>query len=290
MSSGTSTGTDDRTVVGRTVAILDCVVDATGPVPLAILTRRTGIPKQTVRRIANDLAVRGMLDHCEEGYLPGERLLHHGLMSAHRQRTAAVVQPHLQDLHLHSRGQSAWFARMNNGVLSLAGAAFGRRQAVEMTWPCFPSVARMGPAMVLFAVGRIEVAESPELTDTVLRGGWAPFTRYSVTEQRRLRSLLEQARDSGFAHESEQTVLGMGCMAASVRHTDGRLLGVVGVGGACGALEVNGLRAALRRSAETLAREIADVEPTPSQAWNTPVFDHRRGIGYTWPVAAPAAP
>ena len=276
--------TDDHTVVGRTVAILDCVVEAAGPLPLAILTRRTGIPKQTVRRIAGDLTDRGMLRRTPEGYLPGDRLLRQGLLSAHRQRTAIAVQPYLQDLHTRTRGQAAWFARMNDGVLTLAGAAFGRDQAVEMTWPCFPSVSRMGPAMVLFAVGRIEAAESPEMSADVLRGGWTPFTRHSVTDRGRLRSLLDRARDTGFAHESEQTALGVSCMAASLRDSDGNLVGVLGVGGRSNAIEARGTRAILLTLASDLAEEIADVEPSALDVWNTPMFNRRTEIGYTFPT------
>jgi hypothetical protein len=36
---------DGHTVVGRAVEILDCVANASGLLPLAILFRRTGIPK-----------------------------------------------------------------------------------------------------------------------------------------------------------------------------------------------------------------------------------------------------
>jgi hypothetical protein len=53
---------DDHTVVGRAVAILDCVASAASPLPLAALTRKTGIPKPTVRRIASDLTERSNID------------------------------------------------------------------------------------------------------------------------------------------------------------------------------------------------------------------------------------
>jgi DNA-binding IclR family transcriptional regulator len=64
---------DDHTVIGRAVAILDCIASAAGPLALAALTRRTGIPKPTVRRIANDLTKRGMLELTSDGYQPATR-------------------------------------------------------------------------------------------------------------------------------------------------------------------------------------------------------------------------
>ncbi|WP_304119086.1 IclR family transcriptional regulator C-terminal domain-containing protein [Mycolicibacterium bacteremicum] len=159
-----------------------------------------------------------------------------------------------------------------------------------MTWPCFPSVSRMGPAMVLFAVGRIEAAENPEVAADVLRGGWGPFTRHSVTDRGRLRSLLDEARDTGFAHEAEQTVLGVSCMAATLRDDQGRLIGVLGVGGQRNAVESRGVRGALMQSAASLSREIVDLEPTSAEVWNTPIFNRRSEIGYTWPTSGGSAP
>ncbi|ANW64205.1 hypothetical protein BCA37_11920 [Mycobacterium sp. djl-10] len=142
----------------------------------------------------------------------------------------------------------------------------------------------MGPAMALFAVGRIEAAENPEMAADVLRGGWTPFTRHSVTDRGRLRALLNQARDTGFAHEAEQTALGVSCMAASLRDSDGNLIGVLGVGGRSNAIEARGTRSALLTLANDLSAEIADAEPSALDVWNTPIFNRRNEIGYTWPT------
>jgi len=267
------------------VAILDCVVEAAGPLPLAVLTRRTEIPKSTVRRIADDLVRRGMFERTAEGYRPGHRLLHQGLLVTHHHGLSATVQPYLQDLHLRSRGQAAWFATLNNGELVMAGAAFGRQHAAEMARPWFPSVSRIGPQMALFAAGRIEAAERPELVDRIMRGRWAPLTRYSVTDRRRLGALLREARDSGFAHETEQTVLGVSCMAAALRDSSQRLVGILGIAGECNSVEARGVHAGLRRSAELLQRDLRSASAGPeSGPWTGPMFDRRTGIGYSWPM------
>jgi len=275
---------DDHTVVGRAVAILDAVVEGTAPIPLAALTRRTGIPKQTVRRIADDLVARGMLERVSEGYLPGERLIHHGLVSAHRHGFAVTVQPYLRDLHLRTRGQAAWLATRREGELILVGAAFGRPYMAPMAKSWFPTMSKLGPSMVLLAAGMIEVAHQPEVADRVLRGGWEPLTPNSITDARRMRCILDEVRDTGFAHEIEQAELGLTCMAAAMRDSSGQLVGAVGLTGRREGMRGPVLRNTLQRSAESLLRDLRSIlTPHVSHAWNMPMFNRRTEIGYTWP-------
>ncbi|MCT7659593.1 IclR family transcriptional regulator [Mycobacterium deserti] len=276
---------DDHTVLGRAVAILDCVVEANGPLPLAVLTRRTGMPKPTVRRIANALAERGMLEQTPDGYMPGQRLIDHGVRSAHRQGFAVTVQPYLQDLHSRTRGQTAWVATMNQGQLTMTGAAFARPHLEGMRKPWL-TYSAIGPGMVLLASGRMQAAHDAELAEQVLASQFPPMTRYSVIDKSRLRALIEAARDSGYAQETEQAVLGNSCIAAAMRNSAGDLAGIIGVAGQCSAIEARGVGAALMRSALLLQHEIRSLSCEENlDMWNAPIFNQRTGIGYTWPTA-----
>lgn len=283
---------DDHTVVGRTVAILDAVVEGVAPIPLAVLTRRTQIPKQTVRRIANDLVERGMLERTVEGYMPGQRLVHHGLVSASRNGVAVTVQPYLQDLHVRTHGQAAWFAIARSGELMLAGAAFGRPYLAPMAKSWFPALSKLGPSMVQLAAGMIEVAHQPALADRIVRGPCPPLTPNSVTDALRLRRILDEVSDTGFAHEVEQAELGLTCMAAALRDSAGGLVGAIGLTGRCDAMEGPGLESALRLSAELLLRDLQSVSSRTRQSavWNMPIFNRRKEIGYTWPAVNAVIP
>jgi DNA-binding IclR family transcriptional regulator len=247
---------DDHTVVGRAVAILDCVAGSAGPLPLAALTRRTGIPKATVRRIANDLTARGMLELTPDGYVAGSRLINQGLRSAHHRGTVLSAQPYLQDLHLQTRGEIAWFATMEDGDLSMTTAAFGRSHLPLMRGLMSESVSKRGTSMVILAAGRLLAAHEPELADRILATGWKPLTRYSVTDRPRMRDLLLDARDTGLARESEQTLLGWTCLAAALREPSGRLMGVIGVSGRGSNIDARGVRPTLTMFAESLAAEL----------------------------------
>lgn len=282
---------DDHTVLGRAVAILDCVVDAVDPLPLAVLTRLTTIPKPTVRRIANHLVDRGMLELTPDGYVPGQRLIHHGLQSAFHDGTVVTVQPHLQDLHLRTRGEAAWFARMHQGELVVTGAAYGRQHIAELHKAWFSRMSRLGPSMILLAMGIIEVANRPDLADRILFSGWPPLTRYSITDKGRMRRVLAEAFDTGFAQEVEQTKLGVACVAAALRDSSGQLVGAIGATGQCRAIGTSGVRAGLERSAELLERELRSATTSfGTEVWNVPTFDRRTGIGYTWPTMDDSPP
>jgi hypothetical protein len=166
----------------------------------------------------------------------------------------------------------------------LTGAAFGRAHVDEMRRPWFPTISSIGPAMVLLASGRIEAAHNPELAERILASRFAPMTRYSVLARPRLRALIDEARDTGFAHEMEQTTLGNSCMAAAMRDSSGRLVGVLGVAGQCNSVEARGVRSALKRSALLMQHELrASSHKDGHAVWNAPIFNQRTGIGYTWP-------
>lgn len=247
---------DDRTVIGRAVAIIEAVADSRDPVSLATLTRRTGIPKATVRRIANDLAQRGMLELTPQGYRAGTQLIYHGLRAAQQHGFVLTAQPYIQDLYLRTRGEIVWCASLYGGELTLNGSAFGRNYAAVMKRQNWPSLASFGASMVLTAAGRLQIAAHEDQAGQILATGWAPLTPYSVTDPRKLRALLDEARDTGFAHEREQTTVGWSCAASAVRDATGAFIGAIGVTGRSTILAQPSLHTSLLRSVESLQHEL----------------------------------
>ena len=92
-------------MIGRGLEILQTVSSGI-QVPLAELTRQTGIPKPTARRIAEDLKRRGVLIRTPGGYRVGPALERVGLAAA-LQRKLPDAHDHLTDLHVHVGG-IAW--------------------------------------------------------------------------------------------------------------------------------------------------------------------------------------
>ncbi|MBO0821217.1 MAG: helix-turn-helix domain-containing protein [Nocardiopsaceae bacterium] len=252
---------DDGTVVGRVAEILEAVADAGGPLTLAELARGTGIPKPTARRIAASLIERGLLDRTPDGYVLGGRLLRYGLHALIRHPAMLAAQPYLQDLHQRSGGELAWFGILHDGELTLADAVFGRAHQIPLRTSAWPGTALLGPSVVLLASGRLQVAHHPDQADRILSAGWTRMTRYSVTDPRRMRDLLAEARDTGFAQEEEQTRLGWGCVAAVLRDPGGQMIGAIGVTGRTATIAARGLRGGLLRSSHALQGELAAPYP-----------------------------
>lgn len=248
---------DDGTVVGRVTEILDVIADASGPLTLAELTRRIGMPKPTVRRIAASLIERGMLDRTPDGYVLGGRLLRYGLHALIRDPTMLAAQPYLQELHQRSAGELAWLGIMHDGELTLANAVFGRAHQMPLRTSSWPGTALLGPSVVLLASGRLQVANHPEQAERILASGWSRMTRYSEINPRRMRALIGDARDTGFAQEDEQTRLGWSCIAAVLRDPDGQMAGAIGVTGRSATVNGRGMRGGLLRMSNALQRELA---------------------------------
>lgn len=289
-------GEDDKTVVGRVAAILDAVAEASEPVALAELTRLTGIPKPTVRRIAASLVARGILGRTEAGYVPGGKMLRYGLHAMSRHPVALAVQPYLQDLHQRSMGEISWFAMAQDGELTVTGTAFGKEhlEAIRASW--WPSTGLLGNSVILVAAGRLELAHQPERARRILAEGWPRLTRYSVTDPRRMRDLLADAKATGIAQEDEQTRLGWSCMAVILRDTAGELTGALGVTGRTPRIIARGLRRSLLQSAEELQAELHPPGGRQASAGDAAiggaevVLDERLGAGYLLPTAGrPAA-
>jgi DNA-binding IclR family transcriptional regulator len=258
---------DDGTVVGRAVAILDVVADAAGPVRLAELARSTGIPKPTVHRIANDLAARGMLERTPIGYRTGDRLLTQGLHAAVQHGYAEAVQPYLLDLYHRSRGEIAWFAAFIGGDLRPVSIVFGTERRDSMRRSRFPTLSGLGTSVVFTASGRLHMAAHPDLADGVRRFGCRPLTRYSVSDPKRLAALLDEAADTGFAHEQEQARVGCHCAAALVTGRHGAATGVIGVTSFSGRTDTRALRGPLLEASAALHAELgADRHSDPLSA------------------------
>lgn len=246
---------DDHSVVGRTVAILDAVSDAVAPLPLAVLTRRTQIPKPTVRRIANDLVARGMLQRTLDGYWTGPRLMTQGVRAMQQRGLHSSTQPYVQELYLRSRGGIGWFANFYGGEVIMIGAAFGRTDIGELHTAQWPSVATVGPQFVLTVAGRIHVSGLPDQSEVLARPGLRPLTRYSVTDPAKLARLVAEARDTGFGVEEEQVKLGTSCAAVAVRDGSGEVTGALGVTVRGGGVALRTLKAPLVAFADNIRRD-----------------------------------
>ncbi|MGW6194641.1 IclR family transcriptional regulator domain-containing protein [Kribbella sp. NPDC055110] len=208
---------DDHTVAGRMMDIIGAVSAGAGAVSLARLTAETGLPKATVRRIANNLVGHRVLHLGPDGYRLGLRLLELGTSAARQIADAEVAGPFLQELS-QSTGQIAWAGVVSGDAFVVADTAFTHRHSALMSsatnrdW--LPRVATGDCPST--AIGQLMIALRPGSVEDVLRAGIPRATPYTVTRPRLILERLRRTAENGLAVEYEESRVGWWCAAAVV--------------------------------------------------------------------------
>lgn len=209
---------DDGTVVGRALEIINTVALRI-QTPLAELVARTGIPKPTARRIAEDLVRRQVLVRAQHGYAIGPALDHLG-RAAVLQRTFPDVHEHLVELHALCGG-IAWLGSVDrleaDGLVPVEMVHHAELSVLATSgWPDMRSPA----ALANTAAGRLVLARRPDLLEQMARTGLPRATPHSPATVRQLEGILRQTRELGASVESEQYVLGWRCVAVQLHGPD----------------------------------------------------------------------
>ena len=246
---------DDHTVTGRIVAVLDAVAGLAEAATLAALTRSTGIPKPTVRRIAVDLVARGFLKRCGDTYRLGPHLLELGVRAAEQQGLRRAAAPYLQDLFARTR-EVVWVGALSETAFTVVDCAFGANRTDDLHGHQWPTVIRSG-AFLATAAGRVLLAERPELVGHLRSRPLPPATRYTITSWPRIDAALDTVRGTGVAIEQEQATLGYSCITVGLRGPDGGLIGVLGITGRTGSFAAERLTRPMRTTAGEIARIFA---------------------------------
>lgn len=209
---------DDHTVAGRMMDIIETIAAGAGAMSLARLTAETGLPKATVRRIANNLVGHRILYLEPDGYRLGLRLVELGNSAARHIAVAEIAGPFLQELS-QSTGQITWAGVISDGAFVVTDTAFTHRHSGLMaatanrTW--LPRI-RSGDCPST-AAGQLMIALEPGGLDDVLRTGIPRATPYTVTSPHLLRERLRRTTDTGLATEYEESRLGWWCAATVVQ-------------------------------------------------------------------------
>jgi DNA-binding IclR family transcriptional regulator len=234
---------DDHTVIGRALALVQAIADSGPNTTLAGLSAATGIPKPTALRIANRLVRQRLLKRTVSGYGLGPELSRLG-EKASLQRRFERYLPVLEELQ-STHGGAAWLTAGYElaSVNPVAMVCESGLMAVSRNgWPQ-PGTNSM---LTNTAAGHLVLSHRPDLIERVAREGITPSTPYSPNDLHQLSVTVERARQDGVAVESEQGALGFSCAAALLPTTNGTIamIGVTMQVGQASSREL--LRSALR--------------------------------------------
>jgi DNA-binding IclR family transcriptional regulator len=237
-----------ESMAGRISLIVDAFDVNTPTLTLGQLTDRTGLPKSTVHRMADQLVDLRWLERTPTGYRLGMRFFEVGGLVATRNLRERAL-PFLQDL------QRATQNPVHLGVLEGHDVVI-----LEKVWghgaPVLPT--RVGGRMHAHctAIGKVLLAFAGEqAVESVITAGLEPRTGHTIVVPDLLRQELAAVRTASWGFEDEENVVGLHCVAAPIRGA-GRAIAAVSVTGPIHKLDISHAAPLVRRCATDIWTEL----------------------------------
>lgn len=212
-------------VIERASQILSSFDSESPTLSLAELTRRSGLPRSTVHRIAEELAQLGWLEKSERGYQLGMRLFEFGELVPRQRDLVTIALPYMEDLRT-ATGASVHLAVLD-GTQVVYLQVLASKSAPPMS-------SRRGGRLPAHAtgVGKAMLAFSPpEVVQRLIDAGLPRMSARTIATPGQLRRELNAVRASGIAYDREESHAGVLCAAAPIFGTDGAVRAAISVSG-----------------------------------------------------------
>ncbi|HZS62999.1 MAG TPA: IclR family transcriptional regulator [Xanthobacteraceae bacterium] len=191
------------------------------------LSRRLGVAKSTVHRLAATLVSEGLLeqDRETEKYRLGVALFRLGALVRRRMDISSQGRPFIYALR-EKTNESVHLAILDGTeimyVYNLESTqAIRMRSDLGVRKPAYCTAE--GLAILAFQPG--------EVIETVIAQGLTARTPQTITDPDKLRKTLEAVRERGCAIEDEESEIGMRGISAPIRNDAGEVVASVGLAG-----------------------------------------------------------
>lgn len=185
---------------------------------LAAIAQRTGLSRAAARRLVLTLSHLGYLRPNDHGFALSARVLELGFGYLGTLNFSDLAQPLVEDL-AHQIGQSCSMA-----VLDAQHIVYVVRVPVRRVMTVSLGIGARLPAATT-SMGRVLVAGlSPSMLRAWLKN-WHPVrhTTHTVIKPARLRAVIEQVREQGYAWVEQELELGLCSLALPVRNPEGQV-------------------------------------------------------------------
>ncbi|WP_330293096.1 IclR family transcriptional regulator [Streptomyces sp. NBC_00576] len=240
-----------RSVGSRMFEVLFAFRPGRSRLTLADLTRETGLPHATVRRLALELVGAGALDRAPDGaFTVGIRLWQLGTLAPLSVPLRTVALPFMDDLHTALR-QHVQLAVLE-GTEAVLVERLSAGNAVDVA-------SRLGGRLPLHSsgVGKVLLAHAcPELVEQVIAQGLSAYTERTVTDPARLRTMLAECRETGVAVVRQETTPAVDSVATRVLNADGEVVAALSVVVGTGSVDLWAVRPAVIASGLAVSRRL----------------------------------
>ena len=213
--------------VATAVRLLKTFSEGEAEIGVTSLAKRLGVAKSTVYRLASTLVAEGMLEQNRdnEKYRLGIALFGLGALVRQRMNLSNEARPYIFDLR-EAVNETVHLAILDHAEIMYV-YDLESTQAIRMR----ANLGERKPALCT-AEGRAMLAFQPaEEVEAIIQEGFRPRTPRTLTNPKELRAALAEVRRLGYAHEEEQSEMGMRSVAAPIRNSTGSVVGAVGIAG-----------------------------------------------------------
>lgn len=245
-------------VTSRVLDILDAFDVDHRSMSLSELSRRSGLPLTTSHRLINELVARRILERTEDRrFHIGLRLWEISALAPVNHDIRDVALPYLEDLYeaTHENVQLA----ILDGDDAVYLERLSGRDSVHV-------VTRTGSRLPVHAsgVGLVLLAHAPhDRREQILATALRRYTKYTITDPRRLRRILADVRSQGYAISDRQIELVSTSVAAPVRGAHGDVVAALSIVAAARGFDPRSFAPAVVAAARGVSRQLAEAGTRP---------------------------
>jgi DNA-binding IclR family transcriptional regulator len=249
-SGGTVGDTIERqsSMISRVAVIFGAFDDQHPKLTLSEIAERADLPLSSTHRILDQMIQVRWLHRTGDHYQLGMSIFELGGLAAKTNRIRTAALPIMQELHaatghvvhvaVPDGREAVYLDKVGGRFCGQVPTRVGSRQPLHST--------SLGKAMLAFA--------GDDRINEVLAAGLERRTARTVVDPGELRAQLEATRRSSVAYDDQESIVGLGCVAAPIRGS-GRAVAAVSVCGPIDEIEFDRLTGPVRRAAQAIWAE-----------------------------------
>lgn len=250
---------DRRSVLRRATLILEAFDDEHPVLKLRGLSVRTGLPRSTVHRTAEQLVELRWLERGPDGYRPGLLLFELGGLVPRVSWLRRSALPFMEDLYEGTHELVQLGVLDGNEVVYLDKIGGHTSPSV---------ISRLGGRLpaTCTGLGKAMLAHSADATvDLALEGGLHRLTPNTIVDLDEFRHELAEIRRRGVAVDHEEAQPGIVCVAAPIRGA-GRAIAAISLTGPADRMDVDRFAPAVSAAAAGVWRSLFPSRATSGRA------------------------
>lgn len=240
-------------LLGKVRLLLESFDTESGSLSLTELSRRSGVAKATVHRLAAEMVELGLLERSGTDYRLGLRLFELGQLVPTQRILREAALPFIQELHATTRETVHLAIRDGLDVL------YVDKISGHGSVPLPSRVAGRLPLEVT-ATGKVLLAFSPTgVFDEVVSRGIVRFTHRTVASAAMLRRQLDRARREAMAVEAEEVRLGTVSAAVPLFAGGAAPVGAIGVSTTTARMNFSRITGPLQMAGQGVSRALHEI-------------------------------